>query len=118
MSSLYPKKYITETWKSFKYITFPGTDKPSKTVPLKFPKGIRFGLEGITPDYDKEDIIKDAYTNIFKTAADLEPKAESMEIDWMKDLQTIQIVFKFPKKNIHYFFKWWLLEQELCDDIV
>lgn len=111
-NSFYPKKYVTETWKSFKYITFPGTDKPTKTVPLKFPKGIRFGLEGITPDYDKEDIIKDAYTNIFKSASDLEPKANGMEIDWMRDEQTIQIVFKYPNKNIHYFFKWWFLEEE------
>ena len=110
-NSFYPKKYITETIKHEKYITFPGTDKPSKTIPLKFPKGIKFGLEGITEDYDKEDIIKDTFETIFKSANDLEPKADDMEIDWMKDLQTIQIVFKYPKKNIHYFFKWWFLEE-------
>lgn len=114
-NSFYPKKYITETWKSFKYITFPGTDKSTKTEALKFPKGIKFGLEGITEDYDKEDIIKDAFETIFKSANDLEPKAEDVEIDWMKEEQTIHVVFKYPKKNIHYFFKWWSLEQELCE---
>lgn len=105
------KKYITETWKSFKYITHPDTGKVRKQK-LKFRRGVRFGLEGITPDYDKEEIIKDAFTNIFRNARDLEPKAPKMEIDWMKEQQTIHIVFIYPDKNIQYFFKWWMDAEE------
>ena len=105
------KKYITETWKSFKYITHPDTGKVRKQK-LKFRRGVRFGLEGITPDYDKEEIIKDAFTNIFRNARDLEPKAPKMEIDWMKEQQTIHIVFIYPDRNIQYFFKWWMDAEE------
>lgn len=114
--SLYPKKYITETWKSYKYITFPGTNKDAITEKLKFPQGIRFGIEGVTADLDKDEIIKDALLNIFKSAKDLEPNAPEMEVDWMKEENTIQIVFKYPKKNIHYFFRWWLDEREMPKD--
>lgn len=109
------KKYITETWKSFKYISHPDTGKVRKQK-LKFRRGVRFGLEGITPDYDKEEIIKDAFTNIFRNARDLEPKAPKMEIDWMKEQQTIHIVFIYPDKNIQYFFKWWMDAEEYVED--
>lgn len=109
------KKYITETWKSFKYISHPDTGKVRKQK-LKFRRGVRFGLEGITPDYDKEEIIKDAFTNIFRNARDLEPKASKMEIDWMKEQQTIHIVFIYPDKNIQYFFKWWMDAEEYVED--
>lgn len=109
------KKYITETWKSFKYISHPETGKVRKQK-LKFRRGVRFGLEGITPDYDKEEIIKDAFTNIFRNARDLEPKAPKMEIDWMKEQQTIHIVFIYPDKNIQYFFKWWMDAEEYVED--
>ena len=101
------KKYFTETWKSFKYISHPDTGKVRKQK-LKYDRGIRFGLEGITPDYDKEEIIKEAFTNIFRRARDLEPKAPHMEIDWMKEEKTIHITFIYPDKNVQYFFKWWM----------
>ena len=115
-NSLYPKKYITETWKSYKYITFPGTNKDAITEKLKFPQGIRFGIEGVTADLDKDDIIKDALLGIFEKAKDLEPNAPEMEVDWMKEEKTIQVVFKYPKKNVHYFFRWWLDEREMPGD--
>ena len=115
-NTTYPKEYITETWKSYKYITFPGTDKDPITEKLKFPKGIRFGLDGITKDYDNDVILKETFTKIFKDAKDLEPKAPEMEIDWLKEEQTIHIIFKYPKKNVHYFFRWWLDEREMPKD--
>lgn len=113
--SIKEKKYVTETWKSFKYITHPKTGKVRKQK-LKFRKGIRFGLDGITPDYDKEDILKEAFTNIFRNARDLEPKAPKMEIDWMKEQQTIHIVFIYPDRNVQYFFKWWMNADEVPSD--
>ena len=113
--SIKEKKYVTETWKSFKYITHPKTGKVRKQK-LKFRKGIRFGLDGITPDYDKEDILKEAFTNIFRNARDLEPKAPEMEIDWMKEQQTIHIVYIYPDRNVQYFFKWWMNADEVPSD--
>jgi hypothetical protein len=115
MKSAYPKEYITETRKSVKIITHPKTGK-SREQKLRFPKGIRFGLSGITEDYDHEHIIKDAFTNIFKKAKDLEPDADRMEVDWLKDEQTIHIIFFYPDKNVHYFFCWWLDLREVPTD--
>lgn len=100
------KLYFTETWQSFKYITHPDTGKVRKQR-LRFKNGIRFELDGITPDYDKEEIIKEAFTNIFRTSKDMEPEAPEMEIDWMKNQETIHITFIYPDKNVQYFFKWW-----------
>jgi hypothetical protein len=115
MPPLYPKKYITETWKSYKHITIPGTDKVT-TQKLKFPKGIRFGVGGVTPEYDSDDIIMKHLAEVFRNSKDMEPKAHDMKIDWMKDVQTIHITFIYPKKHVHYFFRWWLDAKEVPDD--
>lgn len=115
MGSLYPKKYITETWEPYKIITHPDTGK-SRKQKLRFKRGIRFGLDGITEDYDKDYILKEAFANIFRKAKDLEPDADEMEIDWMKDQQTIHITFLFKDKNVHFFFKWWMNSEEVPED--
>ena len=101
------KKYFVETWDSFKIITHPDNSKKGEKKKLKFKKGIKYGLEGITPDYDRPEILKEAFTNIFRKSGDMEPNAPEMEIDWMEKQNTIHIVFIYPNKNIHYFFKWW-----------
>ena len=105
------KRYFTETWQSYKYITHPDTGKVRKHN-LRFKKGIRYGLDGITPDYDREEIIKEAFTNIFRSSKDMEPDAPEMEIDWLRKQNTIHIVFIYPDKNVQYFFKWWAEEGE------
>ena len=100
------KSYSVVSYEPAKYISHPDTGKVRRQR-SRFKNGLRYVLGGITPDYDDENLIKEAYTNIFRTSKDMEPDAPEMEIDWMKKQDTIHIVYIYPDKNVHYFLKWW-----------